>query len=260
MASFELVSRSASLPKAGKSVGEDSHFANSHTVGVADGVGGWSKSGVDAGEYARSLMRRSHEHSQRVRDPRRILWSAYRDSANIPGSATACVVSLEGNTLTGAVVGDCGYMVLRNSSPVFQSCAQVYSFNAPYQLGTGMNTPGDAQLHSTSVQAGDVLIVATDGLFDNMTAEEIQAASAAVDTRELAEHLSTAAYFNSVHPIRDSPFSREARKHGKNFRGGKQDDITLVVSRVTSSTASTPWARRAPAAPPPATRGGAARC
>ena len=117
MAAYELVSRAASLPKAGKSAGEDSHFATGDTVGVADGVGGWSKAGIDAGKYARSLMTCARQHSNTSRDPQEILWASYNNSADIPGSATACVVVLEDGVLTGAVVGDCGYMP-ENKAPL----------------------------------------------------------------------------------------------------------------------------------------------
>ncbi len=34
---------------------EGSHTVNKQ-VGVADGVGGWARHGIDAGEYARQLM------------------------------------------------------------------------------------------------------------------------------------------------------------------------------------------------------------
>ena len=44
--------------------GEDSFFISEEgctTVGVADGVGGWSSMGVDAGTYSRQLMHFSKE-------------------------------------------------------------------------------------------------------------------------------------------------------------------------------------------------------
>lgn len=52
-----MVSASYYIPKDNK-LGEDAHFicADEDTVGVADGVGGFAKQGIDAGEYARSLM------------------------------------------------------------------------------------------------------------------------------------------------------------------------------------------------------------
>ena len=36
-----------------------------------------------------------------------------------------------------------------------------------------------------------------------------------------------------------SPFAQNAKKHGLNFTGGKQDDITVVVAFVSSSSSTT---------------------
>lgn len=35
--------------------GEDAWFANNNVLIVADGVGGWSRHGVDSGKYSRAL-------------------------------------------------------------------------------------------------------------------------------------------------------------------------------------------------------------
>ncbi|KAH0986467.1 hypothetical protein GBA52_013644 [Prunus armeniaca] len=55
-----MVCGSCYLPKDNptKPLGEDAHFMcqDSQIIGVADGVGGWAKIGVDAGDYARGLM------------------------------------------------------------------------------------------------------------------------------------------------------------------------------------------------------------
>ena len=41
-----------------QSQGDDAHFifAEKNTIGVADGVGGWARYGIDAGKYARQQM------------------------------------------------------------------------------------------------------------------------------------------------------------------------------------------------------------
>lgn len=56
---LQLVSGAFALPHPQKRAtgGEDAWFVRGDTVGVADGVGGWARKGVDAGEYSRSLMR-----------------------------------------------------------------------------------------------------------------------------------------------------------------------------------------------------------
>ncbi|KAJ7948763.1 putative Protein phosphatase 2c [Quillaja saponaria] len=58
-----MVAGSFYLPKDNpkKPQGEDAHFIclEKQTLGVADGVGGWAKKGIDGGEYARQLMKNS---------------------------------------------------------------------------------------------------------------------------------------------------------------------------------------------------------
>lgn len=91
-----------SKAKESKPQGDDAHFicAEKQTVGVADGVGGWSKSGVDAGQYARGLMANCVKAIENVEksevDPRWVLDEAYRNT-NVEGSSTACILTLKNN-------------------------------------------------------------------------------------------------------------------------------------------------------------------
>ncbi|KAH0986541.1 hypothetical protein GBA52_013718 [Prunus armeniaca] len=70
-----------------KPEGDDAHFicAQEQTIGVADGVGGWAKHGVDAGQYARELMCNSimSVQKQTIVDPRRVLNEAYADTKSL---------------------------------------------------------------------------------------------------------------------------------------------------------------------------------
>jgi protein phosphatase PTC7 len=248
-----LSSSAVSLPKPGKRKGEDAHFFGPHTLGVADGVGGWARHGVDAGLYAESLMKHARRRSLADRHPQRILWYAYNQSQKVAGSATACVMTVNDQRLHSSVVGDCGYVVLRQGAPIYQSAPQMHRFNLPHQLGRNMDTPDSAAVHSMLLEPDDIIVLGTDGVFDNLHMDEmvriVQRAPRQPDV--LAQHISQAAFFHSLHPTRDSPFAQQARQAGLSFTGGKQDDITVVVSLFGDSTA---WAQTAPAAPPPPTR------
>ena len=92
------------IPKDNKSnpKGDDAHFicGQKQTIGIADGVGGWTRQGVNAGEYARELMLNSvialgAEPNGAV-IPSRVLSEAY-SKTKLPGSSTACLLSLNGN-------------------------------------------------------------------------------------------------------------------------------------------------------------------
>ena len=73
-----------------------------------------------------------------------------------------------------ANLGDCGVSIIRKDDYIFRSEEQQHSFNFPYQLGTAsFDYPSDAQQFSVKIEEGDVLIVASDGLYDNLFDDEI---------------------------------------------------------------------------------------
>lgn len=99
------------------------------------------------------------------------------------GSSTLVVVTLpyKGNTIYTAYVGDSGYCLLRPQGRdrdyklVFESSAQQRRFNFPYQLGWGKNgdQPNIAVELSHEVANGDIIILGTDGLFDNIVPKNV---------------------------------------------------------------------------------------
>ena len=120
-------------------------------------------------------------------------WEAARTvQPPVEGRCTGCVVTVErdaagGGTLNATVLGDSGFMVLkpggRHGWMVRYTCdeerieEQQHYFNCPFQLGTlgggEMNTPADAFHASVALEKDDVVIVATDGLFDTLFDEDI---------------------------------------------------------------------------------------
>jgi serine/threonine protein phosphatase PrpC len=105
-------------------------------------------------------------------------------------------------------------------------------------------------------EGGDLVIMASDGLFDNVSSEvlcdwmdAVNAANHLESNREdnlsaaileIAHRLlvNTAAVAN--HPSADTPFATRARQVGVNFHGGKKDDITVLVGMVVSNEETTP--------------------
>nr|XP_023913253.1 probable protein phosphatase 2C 55 [Quercus suber] len=120
--------------------GDDAYFIcrEKQTIGVADGVGGWAKLGVDPGEYARQLMINSlkailMEPEGKI-NLKRVLNQAFLDS-NAIGSSTACIINLKDHCLHVANVGDSGFMLIRKRGGIYKSEIQQRSFNHPFQLG-----------------------------------------------------------------------------------------------------------------------------
>ncbi|KAL3505279.1 hypothetical protein ACH5RR_035120 [Cinchona calisaya] len=245
---LKLNSASCYLPHPDKEEtgGEDAHFicANEQAIGVADGVGGWAELGVDAGQYARELMSNSvtaiqNEPKGSV-DPARVLEKAYM-STKAKGSSTACIVALTEQGLHAVNLGDSGFMVVRDGCTVFRSPAQQHDFNFTYQLESGNagDLPSSGRVFTIPVAPGDVIVAGTDGLFDNLynndiTAVVVHAVRAGLGPQVTAQKVAALARQRAQDKDRQTPFSSAAQDAGFRYYGGKLDDITVVVSYITS--------------------------
>lgn len=80
---------------------------------------------------------------------------------------------------------------------------------------------------------GDIIILATDGLFDNMSDNDIVAVvEQEQDEMTMAETLGEMASARSTDKEFVSPFMLAAKKAGVKWKGGKADDITVVCLRA----------------------------
>ncbi|XWS61592.1 hypothetical protein CRYUN_Cryun07bG0138900 [Craigia yunnanensis] len=228
--------------------GDDGHFIceEKQTIGLADGVGGWSSQGVDAGLYARELMNNSLlailTQPDRQVDPMKVLNEAFRKT-EAEGSSTACIITLNEGTMLHAVnMGDSGFMLIRQGAAIYKSPIQQHSFNFPYQLGNSAksNKPWQAQVIKLAVEPGDVIIAGTDGLFDNLSESQILETAATgiergLHPEEVAWPVAQQAYHISMDREAITPFMQASMMAGKEHIGGKQDDITVIVSRILNT-------------------------
>ncbi|CAH8336539.1 unnamed protein product [Eruca vesicaria subsp. sativa] len=247
--SLKLVSGSFYLPHPEKEAtgGEDAHFIcdEEQVIGVADGVGGWAEVGVNAGLYSRELMSysvsaiREQAKGSSV-DPFMVLEKAHSQT-NAQGSSTACIIALTDKGLHAINLGDSGFTVVRDGTTVFQSPVQQHGFNFTYQLGSG-NSGGDlpqsGQVFMIDVEAGDVIVAGTDGVYDNLYNEDItgvvvSSVRAGLDPKATAQKIADLARARALDKKRQSPFATAAQEAGYRYYGGKLDDITAVVSFVT---------------------------
>ncbi|XP_034482463.1 protein phosphatase PTC7 homolog isoform X2 [Drosophila innubila] len=242
--------------------GEDAWFRTStskaEALGVADGVGGWRVYGIDPGQFSRFLMRScerlTHTHDFEATRPEQLLARAYcnllEQKKPILGSCTACVLTLlrGSNTLYAANIGDSGLLVIRDGSIVCRSMEQQHHFNTPFQLavpppGHELNVltdgPECAALLQFDIQCGDILVLATDGVYDNVSEEMLvrvlshaAGISDPVKLQTYANSVALMARSLSFNPSHDSPFSRNARRHNIDAPGGKPDDITVILASV----------------------------
>ncbi|XP_009577560.1 PREDICTED: protein phosphatase PTC7 homolog, partial [Fulmarus glacialis] len=177
--------------KKGMCYGDDACFVARHrsadVLGVADGVGGWRDYGVDPSQFSGTLMRTCERLVKEGRfvpsNPVGILTAGYcellQNKVPLLGSSTACIVVLDrtSHRLHTANLGDSGFLVVRGGEVVHRSDEQQHYFNTPFQLSIAppeaegvvlSDSPDAADSTSFDVQLGDIILTATDGLFDNM--------------------------------------------------------------------------------------------
>ncbi|KAL1929222.1 hypothetical protein VTP01DRAFT_2281 [Rhizomucor pusillus] len=256
--------------------GEDAFF---HTytpygmaLGVADGVGGWADAGVDPAIFSWTLMNNAagiakKSEQQPPIDALQILDSAFhqlcRSGKVAAGSSTACILNLCKTTgqMTSVNLGDSAFLLIRDKKIVYESPSQQHYFNCPYQLTVVPDTypdrdsfvtdmPKDADRKTFFLKNNDIIVLATDGYFDNVfhhdtlstvnenmrhilePTMEVSDEEVAAAVRNLAKTLTDNARRWSLDPKRDSPWAKDAQAHGSNYRGGKVDDITCIVTLV----------------------------
>ncbi|PMD41528.1 protein serine/threonine phosphatase 2C [Hyaloscypha variabilis F] len=269
--------------------------------GIADGVGGWADSGVDPADFAhgfcdymahaaytyeagkwkggmgaRALMQRGYE-------------DICRDNTVLAGGSTACVGVARGDGgLEIANLGDSGFVQLRLNAIHSASEPQTHAFNTPYQLSIVpekvlaqaaafggeqlRDFPKDANVSQHKLRHGDVIVLASDGVWDNLSSQEIlkivsrimlgarawehtedgvhvgkslnqfiladDGTSGAEEIPSLQSFLAVGitgeAKAASVNTKKDGPFAKEVQKYYpyENWKGGKVDDICVVVAVV----------------------------
>ncbi|XP_061655448.1 protein phosphatase PTC7 homolog isoform X1 [Phyllopteryx taeniolatus] len=168
-------------------------------------------------------------------------------------SSTACIVVLDrrSHQLHACNLGDSGFLVVRGGEVVHRSDEQQHYFNTPFQLSIAppgaegvvlSDSPEAADSSSFDVQLGDIILTATDGLFDNMPDYMILHELKKLKTTNYDSILQTAqsiakqAHNLAYDPNYMSPFAQFACDNGLNVRGGKPDDITVLLSIVAEYT------------------------
>ena len=166
-----------------------------------------------------------------------------------------------------ANLGDSMAMLVRGKDIVWRSEEMWWSFNTPVQLGpVSPSKPTDAQVFEIPVMANDILILASDGLSDNLWDEEVLEEVVRVKdvllkhstldgaslgqllarrslpgmlsealcsrARRVAERGSSGSGKRGTlevvgEDVDEVPFARRAREEGRKFKGGKVDGESL---------------------------------
>lgn len=243
---FEYAIYNEPAPEKKDKGGEDAWYANDYLLSVADGVGGWNTHGIDPSKYSRKLETNVKNFFSRnekfYRENPKELMQIAADNDKETGSSTFIIVTIDPTKpiLQTSLLGDSGYYILRKNEEgkytgLFRSQEQQHRFNFPFQCGTNGDPISSALTNSHEIQENDMVIVGTDGLFDNVFDEEIVKIvneNEGLLLTDLVKKLGEFAFKQSLRGDFMSPFAKNAVKEGYRFTGGKSDDITIVIGVI----------------------------
>lgn len=252
----------SNVPHPDKGDGEDTWFtindAKYPAAAVFDGVGSWAEQNINPIYWSMALAEGcSTAIMDGMTGPITILKAGYKNAlaSNHEGSCTAALAIKNGpSSIAIANLGDSGIALFRGDNLIWQSSQQEYLFNYPYQLSSDKDAiPKDADRHLlTKLKSGDILILATDGLWDNLYNKEItKYLDDDLDVEDIATNLAVSAFHASNDEKRWGPFSQasvenlySASPYAEeedfvpppapliDYMGGKPDDITVIVGRL----------------------------
>ena len=234
--------------------GEDNSAQKALMVAVADGVGGWASRGVDPAVYSNELCR-NLEAVFEERGPALACIELFAEAARrstSTGSSTLVVgvLDAQANEIDMCLLGDAGYMLVRpegdSLSLLYRSKDQVFSFDFPFQCGTNGNSPHESAQTRHAVRNGDLVVLGSDGVWDNLYDEMVldtvrgvvgrNRKGAHADVDALARAVADEAFRYSQMADYVSPYEKGAKASGKpkyeKHRGGKEDDITVLVGEI----------------------------
>ncbi|XP_057976633.1 probable protein phosphatase 2C 62 isoform X2 [Malania oleifera] len=225
-ADLSLSSDSASLPHPLKALtgGEEACFVACQSwLGVADGVGQWSLEGINAGPYARELMENcekivSNCNNIAIADLKEVLCQSAA-TAQIPGSSTVLIAYFDGQALHVASIGDLGLIIIRNGDVFRRSSTMLHEFSFSLRIERGDDPSGLVEKYEFDLDEGDVIVAATDGLFDNLYDQEIvsiiaKSLQSGLKPKQIAELLAMRAQEVGKSTSARSPFADAAQAAG----------------------------------------------
>ncbi|CAF0822932.1 unnamed protein product [Didymodactylos carnosus] len=173
----------------GDDVGFIQETNDAFVIGIADGVSGNRSCGLNPFLFSQALLREcqllvEYEGQRMASNLKGLTYRALKrvESKSIYGSSTLCLLSLNKKAfkLDTMNLGDSGFVVIRESTIVYKSQPQYHKSRSPYQLCTtppnfNMNEkrlyndkPNLSVVGSFTLEPNDLILLATDGLFDNL--------------------------------------------------------------------------------------------
>lgn len=225
--------------------GEDATFLKTKTFGVFDGVSGAEKvegmplySATLASEMKKLITANGNNESLNFDQLYAYMRSA-RDTADATstGASTALAGSIgDDNVLRVLNVGDCKCIVVRDRKIYCKTLDIIHSYDCPYQFADeSPDEPEDGSTMEVMLARGDLVIVASDGVFDNFNdSDMIKLINSSPSTPSaLASKISKESRRISFDANADTPYARNAKAERvrgfESGKGGKLDDVSVVV-------------------------------
>ena len=248
-----------------KSTSEDNLYVSDFLFIVSDGIGSWKHHGIDPSIYSKHLcleISKTITNTTTTTNTPITNLTTYKslittsittlNAHHILGSATFCslYINIKALKMYSVSLGDTVFAILREDallvkgssckySVYFKSKEQYHSFNTPFQCGHISNADIACSIDmSFDIKERDVIIIGTDGLWDNISLEHIVEVCNTCcngkdvtwnDIKDITVTLADEAKMNSQSKVINSPFSKRAKEYGVKYVGGKPDDIAVVV-------------------------------
>lgn len=244
------------------SCGDDAALAMPRILCVADGVGGWhSTPGGNPALYSRTLCHNILHKIKGVlssfiylQDDQLydLIHTSHQSIDQVMGSTTLSMAIINHSTMSIPEwllynIGDSGIFIIRKGQVVYRSNVSCHRFNCPFQLGSrSKDTARDGDIARLVAKPGDLALLSTDGLLDNVSDEEIlsivnQYMQSNVENSPSPEE--SLLIYKSLHDMTNhlvqtayNKFSDETGTGHVNgrFQGvGKPDDVTVVAGILT---------------------------
>lgn len=196
--------------------GEDALKFDDNILIIADGVGGWNTKGIDPSMFSKTLVNEVHLSFSEVgknlfcdgnleKSIRKCLQRAIDKTLHLEGSSTISLIAFDSieKRAFSAYIGDSLYLITRFNfetreyEMVYVSKEQSHGFNLPFQVGKQCDSAATAKITEHDLNNKDIIILATDGLWDNLSLEIIistinqvkNSTTQDVDTKLLSELL-----------------------------------------------------------------------
>ena len=243
--SFNYASFSIPHPDKVSYGGDDSSICHPGLLGVFDGVSKWSLKGITSKKFSDSLATNVKrvfitQADMLMKNPKRLLGDAANQTV-AKGSATACIcfLDLTEPLLHFVNLGDSKAILLRErhgstkkSSEmqlelIFETHQQFHEdSNIPYQIGYySRDNYFDSDYTGVTVEEGDLIVLATDGLWDNVPVSQAVNILAPLVSGRSPKVITLARVL--------SESAADVAKSTRVFESlGKVVDVTVVVGRV----------------------------